>query len=194
MQDKFIITDLETLKVISHPLRLEILNSLGQSRVVKEISEQVDVPATKLYYHINLLEKHGIIQVVDTQIVSGIIEKSYQATAHYYHVSDDLFKGEEPSGEYLNELLDSIFDVTRREVMQSVEQGLLQLSQQGNTDELVTSHLAILSRCTLDLTSEQALDLQERLNSLMEEFETLSAAQDTETKSYGLTVMYYPLK
>ena len=59
--DEFVVKDLETMKVVTHPLRLQILEYLlAQPRTVKEIAEEIGTTPTKLYYHINLLEKHGM--------------------------------------------------------------------------------------------------------------------------------------
>ena len=78
------ITDLETLKVISDPLRLNIIqvikdiNISGALCSVKQVSERLDIPPAKLYYHVKLLEKHGFLEVTETRIVSGIVEKLYR--------------------------------------------------------------------------------------------------------------------
>ena len=81
--DAMKITDLESLKVLADPLRLSILEYLMKPSTVKRIAEKLGKPPTKLYYHFNLLEQHGLIQLVDTRVVSGIIEKHYQATAFW---------------------------------------------------------------------------------------------------------------
>lgn len=48
---------------------------LNQTATVKEIAKQLNQPAHQFYYHINTLEKHGLIWVIGTRIVSDIIEK-----------------------------------------------------------------------------------------------------------------------
>ena len=77
LAQEFLVDDLEMLKVIAHNTRLDILQSLKKPKTVKEIARLLKLPATKLYYHVNLMEKHGLIQVVETNIVSGIVEKKY---------------------------------------------------------------------------------------------------------------------
>ena len=34
---------------------------------------------TNIYYHLNMLERHDLLQVRDTRVVNGIIEKHYGA-------------------------------------------------------------------------------------------------------------------
>ena len=76
----FRITNPATLKVLADPLRIEILRAFRNPKTVKEVSSKVGMPATKLYYHVNLLEKHKLIQVVGINIETGIVEKQYQVT------------------------------------------------------------------------------------------------------------------
>ena len=81
VEEEIRISDLETLKVISDPLRVQILENIGlasdagKSTSVKQLSEDLDIPQSKLYYHIKLLEKHDLVYVADTRVISGIIEK-----------------------------------------------------------------------------------------------------------------------
>src|SRR5918912_4209068 len=84
------ITDLDRLRVIADPLRLRILETLIEPRTVKQVAAALGLAPTKLYYHINLLERHGLIVVVDTRLVSGILEKRYQAAARCFRVDHAL--------------------------------------------------------------------------------------------------------
>src|ERR1043166_3085439 len=91
-EDFCMISDLETLKVVTDPLRLNIVNLLrGGPRTAKELATMLHLSQTKLYYHIGLLEQHGFIRVVGTRLVSGILEKQYQATAYKLSVDRRLF-------------------------------------------------------------------------------------------------------
>src|SRR3954452_11214244 len=54
-----LISDVETLKAISDPLRLKILEVMdaqfGEPWSVKELASALDVPQTRLYHHVELL-------------------------------------------------------------------------------------------------------------------------------------------
>lgn len=87
------VTDLEQLRVMSDPLRMRILHSLfGQPMTVKQVADQLELPATKLYYHVGELERIGLVKVVETRVKSGIIEKYYRTVADHLKVSRDLLK------------------------------------------------------------------------------------------------------
>lgn len=78
--------DVETLKALADPLRLAILRVLMLAtgdelpvRSVKELSAELDEPITKLYRHVKTLAACGLIEVAESNLVSGIVERRYRA-------------------------------------------------------------------------------------------------------------------
>jgi DNA-binding transcriptional ArsR family regulator len=81
-----IVRDVQTLKVLSDPVRLAILRVLMESpptapkvRSVKELAAELGEPQTKLYRHVKQLEASDLIHVAETRLVSGIVEHRYRA-------------------------------------------------------------------------------------------------------------------
>ena len=183
----FVIRDPATLKVLSDPLRIEIMRAFREPTTVKQVSAEVDMPSTKLYYHVNQLEKHGLIRVVATNVVSGIIEKTYQVAAYSIQVDETLFTGDaEVDSEQVESLLSIVFDSSKREALRSLQAGLLTPDEQDS--------IGILSRGLLALTKAQALDLQTRLTELVKEFEQHSLSNDeNEAETYNLTMAFYQI-
>jgi DNA-binding transcriptional ArsR family regulator len=176
--------------MIADPLRIQIIRSLDKPQTVKDLAERLDTPATKLYYHVNQLEKHNIIRVVDTRIVSGIIEKHYQVTAKSYHVSKSLLKATKDSDEQLDVLLSAIFDTAKAEMKQSVKAGLLLI------DEAVEEPRrdGIIWHGSMNLSPERFAELNGRLQSLLEEFDRAAHEENEADKTpYGLVVTFYPV-
>ncbi|MCB9422580.1 MAG: helix-turn-helix domain-containing protein [Ardenticatenaceae bacterium] len=191
LQDEFIIEDIEALKMIADPLRLQIIRNLEQPRTVKDLAERLDIPATKLYYHVNQLEKHQIIQVVQTRVVSGIIEKHYRVTAKTYHVSKTLLRGTKDSDEQLETILTAIFDTAKAELRASIKAGLL------TVDEAVEREKdGIVWHGSMSLSPERFAELNGRLQALLEEFDEVVKEEGKNTavkKPYGLVVTFYPI-
>ena len=73
---------METLKALSDPVRLRILETMVQAAdedwTVKRIATALGVGPTKLYHHIAILEERELIRVAGTRVVSGIIETRYR--------------------------------------------------------------------------------------------------------------------
>ena len=186
---EFIIRDLDTLKSITHPLRIQLLKSIKEPKTVKEISAVLEIPPTKLYYHINQLEKFGIIRVVDTNVVSGIIEKTYQVTAKVYKVDENLLLDQDMSDENIDMLLSAILDTTKDEIRNSFRAGLIEW---GNQDRPNRGGMA---RAHLHLTEEQAVEFYSKLETLISEYSKGYAenVDDPEIPAYGLTIAFYPV-
>jgi len=86
-----ILTDLEAVKAIADPLRSQIIEVLSpEPLTVNQIAEKLGLAPSKLYYHVNMLEKHGFLKVVDTTVRGNIIEKHYWISAYDYDIEKDL--------------------------------------------------------------------------------------------------------
>ena len=86
------ITDIEKLKVISDPLRINILTTLGtEKKNSKELAKLLKINRTKIHYHLNIREENNFIEVVDTDTINGIIQKYYLPTAQAFVPSPSIF-------------------------------------------------------------------------------------------------------
>src|SRR5437870_4212224 len=75
-----ILDTVERLKAMADPIRIRfVLELLDGPRTVREVAEALDVPPTRLYYHLRILERHGLVKVANRRMVSGIEERSYRA-------------------------------------------------------------------------------------------------------------------
>lgn len=184
-QEELVIDDLETLRALSDPLRLRILELLAQPQTAKSIAAKLAIGKTKLYYHLNLLEKHGIIRVVRTRVVSGIIEKSYQVTALSFRPAKELLSSGEEGQAQGAAIIDSILDATRRDLVHGLKTGTVAI---GATDR---AQKFLLGRTVMSLTPAQAKSFFERLQALLAEVAQYEIPT-TEGRSYALTVAFFP--
>ncbi|MCA9898393.1 MAG: helix-turn-helix transcriptional regulator [Ardenticatenaceae bacterium] len=187
LPQEFLVDDLEALKVIAHNTRLDILQSLKRPKTVKEIAKLLKLPATKLYYHVNLMEKHGLIQVVETNIVSGILEKKYQVVAQHYRIDNRLLTEQTAASEELEQMLNTIFDITRTEIRRTVQHTKQNPFAEDNS-------IGILWRASFRLTPAQHKEFHGRIQSLLQEMTQYSQDDVAENDTlYGLTLAYYPI-
>lgn len=196
-ENEFVINDMETLKVVADPLRMQLMALLKEGQTVKELARELEVPASKLYYHINQLETHGLIRIVGTHIVSGIIEKTYQTTAYEFRVSDQLLAPANLTDRTIEDLLGILFDQTKKDVRRSIQAGLITIPHPiGGIEN------RLLGRTQIAVTTEQYLVFVQRFGELVQEFinagtppHTLSSP-DTEPNplhTYNLTIALYPV-
>lgn len=184
-QEEMVISDLEVLKAITDPLRIRIVELLIEPHTVKEIAPQLNIGKTKLYYHINLLEKHGIIRVVRTRLVSGILEKSYQITAMRFRPAAELLKAGDEGKEQGLAIFDSIFDVTRADFLHTLKHEQTDSAAERKEKKL------FLGRTIVCLTEEQASSFSARFDALLEELKAYEASTP-DSKQYTLTLAFFP--
>lgn len=187
----FIVEDLETLKVLADPLRLRIRELMSEPTTVKQVAAEIDMPPTKLYYHINLLEKHGLIILVDTRIVSGIIEKHYQVSATRVQVAKHLLSPDStPDGEGFALTISTFFDAVREDLLQSVRDGTVEWNDEGERYKGLSLH-----RGSLRLTDEQAAEFYSKVEKLFHEYVHLSDSQKAKegAKSYRSFYTLFPV-
>lgn len=83
MKDLLVLRDLDCVKAIAHPRRIDILNAFKSEPLsAKQLSEMLDEPHAKINYHIKTLYNVGILELVEEKIKSGIVEKYYYPTAN----------------------------------------------------------------------------------------------------------------
>lgn len=188
--EEMVISDLETLRVLADPMRLSIIEYLTRPGTVKRIAEKLGKPPTKLYYHFNLLEKHELIKLVDTRIVSGIIEKHYQASAKSYRLERGLLSpGAGDPGAGLDLALSSLYADVRNDIMESVRNGVVKLADDAPLyDRLFFEHQYF------QLTREQAADFITRYKELVAEFQAKTTFDEMkpDVHPYKLMFIHYP--
>ncbi len=187
--DVLVVTDLELLRLVSDPFRIQILELMRETpRTVKELAAELDIPSTRLYYHMNLLESHRLIRVASTRIVSGIAEKRYELTASRLSVDRSLLSPGDGSASGLDTHLSFVLDEAKAEIRRSHRAGLVDASSQHLADGGL-----VLGRVWFRLKQEQAVELDQRLGELLEEFKLKAAQEDSpELIDYEFLVGLYP--
>ncbi len=186
--DIITISDLETLKVISDPLRLKIFRKIGNFNLageyctVKQISDELGLPAARLYYHIKLLESHGLLEVAETHVVSGIVEKRYRVPAIRISIADELLDREGKQNTFY-----PVFAEVINEMLEEMRQAL----QSGKTERItgnftLTQHALKLPPNRMDTVS---MRVEAFLQTIEKEFQ---ADADGELVDYSMFFSCFP--
>jgi DNA-binding transcriptional ArsR family regulator len=98
MQKSKILSTIEQVKAISDPYKIRILMTFGDLNVpatVKQIADSLEQVPAKVYYHVKKMEKLGILELIYTKEINGIIAKYYSPTAENFEVKcdDDIDDG-----------------------------------------------------------------------------------------------------
>ncbi len=129
-EDVRYIRDVDTLRAISDPTRMRILEAMVQRRSpawsVKELAAALEMPQTRLYHHVDLLLAQDLIRAVERRVVSGIIETRYNVAARSFQLDRALFAGGSAEGfAVLSETLAAVFDTARAEVELAIRLGVI---------------------------------------------------------------------
>jgi DNA-binding transcriptional ArsR family regulator len=192
-QNLFIINDLETLRVMADPLRTQIYEILLQAPAsVSQVADRLGLAPSRLYYHVNRMEKLGLLRVVETRMVANIVEKFYRSVAVALDVSPELLNFSTDEGkEAITELVVSGLDATREDIMRSFQARLFNL-EHGEQEKQRSVNL---SRVTARVSDAYAEEFHARLRALIEEFQgqDLRPAQGEEQgQNYALLIAFYP--
>jgi len=181
------ISDVETLKALSDPLRLKILEVMvARSREpwsVKELAAALDVPQTRLYHHIDLLLERDLIRVAGQRLVSGILETRYRVAALSLRLDRKLLAGDAEAAESTSAVLATVFDSARAELEVAIRVAAAAPEGKDAVDR------PVINRGLAKLTPERAGELRTRLVALIAEFE--ADADTPASKPYSLLLALY---
>lgn len=179
------ISNLEQIKALAHPLRLKILQILTEQLLTtRELAKELEENQANLYRHLEILTEANLIHVVKTEQKRGAVEKWYQAVARDIRMDRNLLSTSrsEGSNEALYEMVNSFFQVTLSELRQSIANKAVLPSKAANA---MTMYFEEISA-----SKEEIERLREALKDWLAEFE--SADREDGEASYRLALTLFP--
>lgn len=189
-----VISDVETLRALSDPLRLRILEvltgAIDEAFTVKRIAVAVGSSPTRLYHHINLLVERGLVVPAGQRVVSGIIETSYRAGQRRLRLDRALLAADAPA---MHDTLVTIFDGARDDIERSLRAGVASTASDAPPERKL-----LLARGLARLGPEQVAGIHARLTALFEEFglepgDAPASTPGDDRPGYGLVIGLYPM-
>lgn len=87
MQEFLLLKDSAAIKALGHPLRLQLLEQLiAEPASVQQLADRLGHVHAKLFYHVKELERNGLVEVVGENLINGITERFYRATARAFYL------------------------------------------------------------------------------------------------------------
>ncbi|MGI9221541.1 MAG: helix-turn-helix domain-containing protein [Woeseiaceae bacterium] len=188
--ESYRISDIDQVKALAHPLRMRIIETLGASdpMTTKQVAEALGEKPTRLYHHVDKLEKAGLIRLTHTRQNRGTTEKYYEPIAKQFRAGADLFNEgipEEVKGA-MGPMIQTIFENTMAEMLRLVEV--------GDKEEKLEEE-GLLSYVEMHLPEEHAMAVREKLMDVLAYLEGLDDDEfgDAELRKFRLTTALYPL-
>ena len=200
VRDIRVVSDPGTLRVLADPLRLRMLELLREAPMtVTELAERLQVPRTKLYYHIGLLERHALMRVEETRLVNGIAEKRYAPTAFRLSVAKSLL-GERGSGRSaLDTMLAVMFDEAAAAIQEAVASGLIDLEH--SAEDEIRPHRLMIGRRWYRLSDADVAEWRERYGEFLAAFDDRLADDEhalapagSDAQLYEWLIGFFPVR
>jgi len=126
-QEPYTLKNLDQIKVLADPLRIRNLEAFCEERTTKQVADLLGEKPTKLYHHVDALERVGLIALSSTRQNRGTVEKYYLARARTFRANSRAFqpkeKGREKSAVIRRMMMSTIFDTTSAELVSLVDRG-----------------------------------------------------------------------
>lgn len=183
LDDVFWIDDAETMEMLADGTRLEIIENLYQPRSVTELAAAMEVPRTRLYHHVNLLEQAGLITVFERREVGAITETVYRVAAKNFQPSQKFLDEVDPSDQAVA-ILDSLFASTKADIVRAVR------TEEMILDEARVRRYASMGRRLTRLTPTRLGELVTELEALLQRFDVED--EDPEAITVGVLHVVYP--
>lgn len=175
-----LIDDPAVLKALTDPLRHEIVGLLDHPMSAKEVAAALDVPATRLYYHLDLLVERGLAKVADHRTVGRNVERLFVRAGDRFVISEELSRLAVASPEAASNL--------QRGVNEHVANMLAVTTAEAAAREPEHAVVMVLD-VVLRLPPGRGAELVDRFNELVAEFDDHAGSTG---EQYSLLVMLAP--
>jgi DNA-binding transcriptional ArsR family regulator len=158
------------IKGYIHPTRMSLLEILGaEKRTISSVAKELNVHPANITHHFKLLEKIGLIRLVEKRDTGKNLEKYYRAIAYTFEVA--------PSSTHKSALALSIL---KNDLSATVN------TLKGNNLKKIIALLA-----TARISPDSLTHFAEQLEHLISEFKK---ADSKEGDAYTLNVSLYPFE
>lgn len=182
--DELVLDDLDLIAELTHPTRSSLIHRLRTPHSAAELAEQLDVPVTRLYHHLNRLEQLGLVRVVATRRSGSKTERRYRNVARGFRVEPDVVRGRQP--EDVATAMGALFDIAKHDLRREFTLGTL-------SPETFEQRAAI-ALLGLSLRPEQYESFITRLRTLIDEFASIDDGKlDPDSTRVRLFVAGFPI-
>lgn len=181
MKETHKINDLDHVRLLSDPLKLQLLQVFAEGeKTTKEAAAILGESVTKLYRHVDALLDAGLLEIVQETRKRGTIERTFRAVAKRFEVDHSLFAGDE--GEEGQSTVRGLLRAGESEILQAIAN-----VKSGDDPDV------ILSRLRIKASPERIAELR---RGLADWLETVQAEDDTdegEVEEVGALIAFYPV-
>lgn len=180
MMENFIIKDIEQIRLLSDPFKLQLIQAFAESdKTTKQVAADLGESVTKLYRHVDALHGAGLLVITGEKQKRGTVERTFRAVAKRFEADHTLF-ADDNDEEGTN---------AARDMLRVVEGEILAaLAHDSNRSEKES----IFMRLRCKASPARIEQLRESLNAWIEAAQN-DEFDDPDAKEIGALVALYPI-
>jgi predicted ArsR family transcriptional regulator len=181
MKETFQIKDLEQIRLLSDPLKLQLLQAFAeQPRTTKQVARSLGESVTKLYRHVDALHAAGLLEIAAEKQKRGTVERTFRAVARRFEADHSLFAAQ----------ADAEGSDAARAMLRACEDEILAAVA---ADGANAGSDALLMRLRCKATPARVAELREALNRWIESVQDEPDPDPENTIEIGALLAFYPL-
>lgn len=185
MEKVFKIKELAHLKLLSDPLKLQLVKSFAEkAKTTKQVADELGQNITKLYRHVDALHAAGLITIEEQTKKRGTVERTFRAVAERFETDPSLFNNSEGAVAESGKVIREMFRATEEEILSAPPKDAKEAEE------------ALFARLRCKLSKQRAAELRQKLMEWVEEFsaEEDEAEGGEETEERAALIAFYPIR
>jgi predicted ArsR family transcriptional regulator len=181
MDKVFKIKELDQIKLLSDPLKLQLLQAFAEgAKTTKQVAAELGESVTKLYRHVDALLEAGLLVITSEKQKRGTVERTFRAVAYRFEADPTLFAGED----------DGQAEAATRDILRVCEGEIIAaIAEDARRDE--PEALFIRLRCKA--SPERIAALRQKLNEWVESAQGDEDVKDESAEEIGALIAFYPI-
>lgn len=168
-KDMLILKTYEQLKSLSDPLRVRIVSLLTEEiHSGQELSHITGISRSKIHYHLQDLEKNGLVKMVKENKKRNMTQKLYQAAAKSFIPATELLPFHEEFGESRRLVTISTLDRAKSRALAAPEIGFLTESENPKEWSRISTQTEVRT------TKEQFKEWIAKYHNLLDELQKIN--------------------
>ncbi len=182
--ENFEIEDVRVLELLNNPMRLRLLYQLREPSSVRDLADRLGVPVTRLYYHLNMLEEVGLVEVVETRKRGALLQKIYRAVATSFAPVRGLIEETDDRERMLKAAVGAVLDGARADATAGL------MDHFERVDQGDTLSKGTMGRTIAFISEENARQFSQRIAGLVEE---MAEAESGAGVGYAFSFVFFPM-
>ena len=181
MKETHKIKDLETIRLLADPLKLQLLQAFAEGdKTTKEVASALNESVTKLYRHVDALHDAGLLEIVQETRKRGTVERTFRAVARRFEADHSLFLDSTADGGQ-----DAIRDLLRAGEAEILE--ALANADSGDIGDMIVLRMRIKG------TPERIEELRRGLNEWLESAQIEDDEDEDGLEEVAAMIAFYPV-